>query len=288
MCSVTYFGEGAANQGQVYETFNMAALWKLPVIFVIENNRYAMGTVVTRSAANSEELYNRGSVFGIPGEQVDGMDVRAVKAAADKAVAHCRAGGGPYILEMMTYRYRGHSMSDPAKYRAKEEVQKMREESDPIEQVKSRLIESEVASEDELKKIDAEIRAIVTRGGRVRPVRSRARSFRIVDRCLCDGVRWGAQVSSHVVMFGAALAAFIAWAIAVLSAVNVVNTGSQGREVRTPLSSSCRLAFCGPRSLSSGASCRCPISYAIGTALLVFLAVIGAIASAVLHHPLSS
>ena len=159
---LTYFGEGAANQGQVYETFNMAALWKLPVIFVIENNRYAMGTAVTRSAAKSEEMFNRGSVYGIPGEQVDGMDVRAVKAAGDKAVAHCRSGAGPYILEMMTYRYRGHSMSDPAKYRAKEEVQKMREESDPIEQVKTRLIESDMASEDELKKMDGEIRAIVT------------------------------------------------------------------------------------------------------------------------------
>ena len=139
---VTYFGEGAANQGQVYETFNMASLWKLPVIFIIENNRYAMGTAISRASAKSEELYNRGSVFGIPGEQVDGMDVRAVKAAGDKAVAHCRAGDGPYILEMLTYRYRGHSMSDPAKYRAKEEVQKMREEADPIEQVKKRLIES--------------------------------------------------------------------------------------------------------------------------------------------------
>jgi len=160
--SLTYFGEGAANQGQVYETFNMAALWKLPVIFVIENNRYAMGTAVNRSAAKSEELFNRGSVYGIPGEQVDGMDVRAVKAAGEKAVAHCRSGAGPYILEMMTYRYRGHSMSDPAKYRAKEEVQKMREESDPIEQVKKRLIEAGTASEDELKKMDAEIRAIVT------------------------------------------------------------------------------------------------------------------------------
>ena len=160
--TLTYFGEGAANQGQVYETFNMAALWKLPVIFIIENNRYAMGTAVTRSAAKSEELFNRGSVYGIPGEQVDGMDVRAVKAAGDKAVAHCRAGNGPYILEMMTYRYRGHSMSDPAKYRAKEEVQKMREEHDPIEQVKARLIGNGMASEEELKKIDAEIRAVVT------------------------------------------------------------------------------------------------------------------------------
>ena len=159
---LAYFGDGAANQGQVYETFNMAALWKLPVIFIIENNRYAMGTVVTRSAAKSEEMFNRGSVYGIPGEQVDGMDVRAVKAAGEKAVAHCRAGNGPYILEMMTYRYRGHSMSDPAKYRAKEEVQKMREESDPIEQVKKRLIEAGAATEDELKKIDAEIRAMVT------------------------------------------------------------------------------------------------------------------------------
>jgi pyruvate dehydrogenase E1 component alpha subunit len=160
--ALTYFGEGASNQGQVYETFNMAALWKLPVIFIIENNRYAMGTAVSRSAAKSEELFNRGSVYGIPGEQVDGMDVRAVRAAGEKAVAHCRAGEGPYILEMMTYRYRGHSMSDPAKYRAKEEVQKMREESDPIEQVKKRLIETGAANEDELKKIDAEIRAIVT------------------------------------------------------------------------------------------------------------------------------
>jgi pyruvate dehydrogenase E1 component alpha subunit len=158
--SVTYFGEGAANQGQVYETFNMASLWKLPAIFVIENNRYAMGTAISRASAKSEELYNRGSVFGIPGEQVDGMDVRAVKAAGDQAVAHCRAGHGPYILEMLTYRYRGHSMSDPAKYRAKEEVQKMREEADPIEQVKRRLL-GEGATEEELKKIDQDIRAIV-------------------------------------------------------------------------------------------------------------------------------
>ena len=158
--SVTYFGEGAANQGQVYETFNMASLWKLPAIFVIENNRYAMGTAISRASAKSEELYNRGSVFGIPGEQVDGMDVRAVKTAGDQAVAHCRAGHGPYILEMLTYRYRGHSMSDPAKYRAKEEVQKMREEADPVEQVKKRLL-GEGSTEEELKKIDQDIRAIV-------------------------------------------------------------------------------------------------------------------------------
>jgi len=160
--SLTYFGEGASNQGQVYESFNMAALWKLPAVYIIENNRYAMGTPITRGSAKAEELYARGMAFGIPGEQVDGMDVRAVKAAGAKAVAHCRAGNGPYILEMMTYRYRGHSMSDPAKYRTKDEVQKMREEHDPIEQVKRRLVADNDASEEELKKIDAAIRAVVT------------------------------------------------------------------------------------------------------------------------------
>ncbi len=160
--SVTFFGEGAANQGQVYESFNMASLWKLPVIFVIENNGYAMGTAVKRSAAHPEELFNRGSVYGIPGRQVDGMDVRAVRDAAAEAFAHCRDGNGPIILEMKTYRYRGHSMSDPAKYRTKEEVQKMREEHDPIEQVKRRLLDNKLISEDDLKKIDSEVRAIVT------------------------------------------------------------------------------------------------------------------------------
>ena len=160
--SVAYFGDGAANQGQVYETFNIASVWKLPVIFVIENNRYAMGTSAQRSTAKSDHLGARGEAFGIPAEQVDGMDVRAVKEAADRAVEHCRAGEGPYILEMMTYRYRGHSMSDPAKYRSKEEVQKMREEHDPIEQVKARIIKMGAASEDDLKKIDADIRVVVT------------------------------------------------------------------------------------------------------------------------------
>jgi pyruvate dehydrogenase E1 component alpha subunit len=159
--SLTYFGEGATNQGQVYESFNMASLWKLPVIYIIENNRYAMGTAVTRASAKAEELYNRGSVYGIPGEQVDGMDVRAVKEAGDRAVAHCRAGKGPMILEMMTYRYRGHSMSDPAKYRTKEEVQKMRQEHDPIEQVRQRLLDSGKFTEDDLKTIDKDIRAVV-------------------------------------------------------------------------------------------------------------------------------
>jgi pyruvate dehydrogenase E1 component alpha subunit len=159
---LTYFGEGASNQGQVYESFNMAALWKLPVVYVIENNRYAMGTPISRGSAKAEELFARGMAFGIPGEQVDGMDIRAVKASGEKAVAHGRAGEGPYILEMMTYRYRGHSMSDPAKYRTKDEVQKMREEHDPIEQVKRRLISEGHYGEDELKQIDAEIRATVT------------------------------------------------------------------------------------------------------------------------------
>jgi pyruvate dehydrogenase E1 component alpha subunit len=160
--SVTYLGDGAANQGQVYETFNMAAIWNLPAVFVIENNRYAMGTAAPRSTAMADHLGARGAAFGIPSEQVDGMDVRAVKEAGDKAAAHCRGGHGPYILEMMTYRYRGHSMSDPAKYRAREEVQKMRDERDPIEQVKSRILQGRMTSEEELKNIDASIRAIVT------------------------------------------------------------------------------------------------------------------------------
>jgi pyruvate dehydrogenase E1 component alpha subunit len=160
--ALTYYGDGAANQGQVYETFNIASIWKLPVIFVIENNRYAMGTAAPRSTAKSDHLGARGDAFDIPSEQVDGMDVRAVKEAGDRAVEHCRSGEGPYILEMMTYRYRGHSMSDPAKYRAKEEVQKMREEHDPIEQVKARILKAGFASEDDLKKVDADIRVTVT------------------------------------------------------------------------------------------------------------------------------
>ncbi|MBB1490388.1 MULTISPECIES: pyruvate dehydrogenase (acetyl-transferring) E1 component subunit alpha [unclassified Paracoccus (in: a-proteobacteria)] len=156
----TYFGDGAANQGQVYETYNMAELWSLPVVFVIENNQYAMGMSVQRST-KSTTFFGRGEAFGIPGEQVDGMDVLAVKAAGGKAVAHCRAGNGPYILEVMTYRYRGHSMSDPAKYRTREEVQKMREERDAIEHVRQLLLQGGHASEDDLKSIDKEIKDIV-------------------------------------------------------------------------------------------------------------------------------
>jgi pyruvate dehydrogenase E1 component alpha subunit len=155
-----YFGDGAANQGQVYETYNMAELWDLPVVFVIENNQYAMGTSVKRST-KSKTLYERGVAYGIPGEQVDGMDVLAVKAAGEKAVAHCRAGKGPYILEMMTYRYRGHSMSDPAKYRTRDEVQKMREERDAIEHVREMLLQGKHATEDDLKAIDKEIKDVV-------------------------------------------------------------------------------------------------------------------------------
>jgi pyruvate dehydrogenase E1 component alpha subunit len=155
-----YFGDGAANQGQVYETYNMAELWELPVIFVIENNQYAMGTSMKRST-KSTTLFGRGTAYGIPGEQVDGMDVLAVKAAGEKAVAHCRAGKGPYILEVMTYRYRGHSMSDPAKYRSREEVQKMREERDAIEHVRELLLQGGHATDDDLKVIDRDIKALV-------------------------------------------------------------------------------------------------------------------------------
>src|SRR5271166_4913846 len=158
--SLTYFGDGAANQGQVYESFNMAELWKLPIVYIIENNRYAMGTSVLRSAAQTD-FSKRGLSFNIPGTQVDGMDVRAVKAAGERAVAWCRAGKGPYILEMMTYRYRGHSMSDPAKYRTREEVDKVRTEHDPIEQVRGRLLAKKLANEDDLKKIDADVRRII-------------------------------------------------------------------------------------------------------------------------------
>jgi len=156
-----YCGDGAINQGQIYESFNMAQLWKLPVIYVIENNRYGMGTAIERASATTE-LYRRGDSFGIPGAKVDGMDVLAVKAAAEKAANRCRTGKGPFILEMETYRYRGHSMSDPAKYRDKEEVSKVRKESDPIDNLRDKLISSKVADEAALKEIDKDIKAVVT------------------------------------------------------------------------------------------------------------------------------
>jgi pyruvate dehydrogenase E1 component alpha subunit len=156
----TYFGDGAANQGQVYETYNMAMLWELPVIFIIENNQYAMGTSVGRST-KSPSLWMRGSAYGIPGAEVDGMDVLAVKAAGDIAVAHCRSGKGPYILEVKTYRYRGHSMSDPARYRTRDEVQKMRSNRDPIEQIRDMLISGKHSSEADLKNIDMKIKELV-------------------------------------------------------------------------------------------------------------------------------
>jgi pyruvate dehydrogenase E1 component alpha subunit len=157
--SFTYFGDGAANQGQVYESFNLASLWQLPIVFVIENNKYGMGTSETRAAAG-KGLYHRGEGFGIPGKRVDGMDVIAVMQEGEEAAAHARKKG-PVILEMETYRYRGHSMSDPAKYRTREEVTKMREERDPIEHLRERVIKAGLKSEDELKKVDQEVRAIV-------------------------------------------------------------------------------------------------------------------------------
>jgi pyruvate dehydrogenase E1 component alpha subunit len=154
--AMAYFGDGASNQGQVYESFNMAELWKLPIIYVIENNQYAMGTSVNRSSSE-DQLYKRGESFRIPGIQVDGMDVLACRGAAEEALAWVRAGKGPIILEMKTYRYRGHSMSDPAKYRSREEVQSVRDKSDPIEAVKRELDKLGV-KEDELKTLEQEIR----------------------------------------------------------------------------------------------------------------------------------
>jgi pyruvate dehydrogenase E1 component alpha subunit len=156
---LAYFGDGASNQGQVYESFNMAELWKLPIIFVIENNQYAMGTSVNRASAE-DQLYRRGESFRIPGIQVDGMDVLAVRGAAEVAIDWVRSGKGPVLLEMKTYRYRGHSMSDPAKYRSRDEVQAVREKSDPIDGAKDDLLKMGV-TEDDLKVIEKEIRAIV-------------------------------------------------------------------------------------------------------------------------------
>ena len=159
--AVAYFGDGAANQGQVYECFNMAQLWKLPIVYVIENNRYAMGTAVDRASAVTD-FSRRGAAFDIPGERVDGMDVRAVRESGARALAHSRAGQGPYILEMQTYRYRGHSMADPAKYRSAEEVQKIRETQDPIEAVRERLLAEGGATPEDLRALDAAVRARVS------------------------------------------------------------------------------------------------------------------------------
>jgi pyruvate dehydrogenase E1 component alpha subunit len=159
--AVTFLGDGAMNQGQVAESFNMAALWKLPVLYVIENNKYGMGTSVQRSSA-SADLAGRGAAYGIRGTQVDGMNALAVHAASEEALDYVRAGKGPYILEMLTYRYRGHSMSDPAKYRAKDELNRMRQEHDPIDQMKKALMEEGVADEAKLKEIDRQIKDVIT------------------------------------------------------------------------------------------------------------------------------
>ena len=157
--SITYFGDGAANQGQVYESYNIASLWKLPVVFVIENNKYGMGTSVNRSSAG-QNLSDRGKPYGIMSEIVDGMDILAVREAAIRAIDYCRSGKGPYILEMKTYRYRGHSMSDPAKYRTRDEVDKIRKTSDPIENIKSLL--NKMGVEDKtLKDIDTDIKSVI-------------------------------------------------------------------------------------------------------------------------------
>jgi pyruvate dehydrogenase E1 component alpha subunit len=158
--SVTYLGDGAINQGQVYESFNMASLWKLPVVYVVENNRYGMGTSVSRASARTD-LFHRGIAYGIPGEQVDGMDVVAVHEAGTTAAEHARSGQGPIILEMLTYRYRGHSMSDPAKYRTKDEVNRMRSEHDPIDHLRQRLLADHLAEEDDLKEIEKRARDTV-------------------------------------------------------------------------------------------------------------------------------
>lgn len=159
--ALAYFGDGAANQGQVYEAFNMAKLWNLPVVYVIENNRYGMGTSIERASSNTD-LSQRGASFNIPGIKADGMDVYAVMEAGRKALEHARSGQGPFIIEMVTYRYRGHSMSDPAKYRSRDEVKEMRQDHDPIITLKDKILEDGDSDEQGLKQIDAEVRKIVS------------------------------------------------------------------------------------------------------------------------------
>ena len=155
-----YFGDGATNQGQVYEAFNMAELWRLPAVYVIENNQYAMGTSIERSSSETH-LYRRGASFNIPGKEVDGMDVLAVREAAGAAAEHARSGKGPFILEMKTYRYRGHSMSDPGKYRTREEIDEVRKHRDPIDHVQELLVSQKIADDAALKAIDAEVKKVV-------------------------------------------------------------------------------------------------------------------------------
>jgi pyruvate dehydrogenase E1 component alpha subunit len=155
-----YFGDGATNQGQVYESFNMASLWKLPIIYVVENNKYGMGTSIERASATTD-LYRRGESFGIPGVQVNGMNVLDVKAAADEVTAYVRGGNGPHVMEMKTYRYRGHSMSDPAKYRTKEEVSAVRKESDPLDNLRAHLLDNKLVDEAKLKEIDRQVKEVV-------------------------------------------------------------------------------------------------------------------------------
>ena len=184
--SLTYLGDGAVNQGQVHEAFNMAVLWNIPVIYIIENNRYGMGTSVDRASA-TKELYRLGEPCGIPGIQVDGMDVLAVRDSAEKAVRHCRNGKGPYILEMMTYRYRGHSMSDPAKYRPKAEVSEMRDLHDPIANLRKTIIDGGNGTEQDLKKIDNDIRVIVSEAAEFAQESPEPNSKELYSDVLVDG-----------------------------------------------------------------------------------------------------
>ncbi|MDR3031051.1 MAG: pyruvate dehydrogenase (acetyl-transferring) E1 component subunit alpha [Holosporales bacterium] len=157
--SIVYFGDGAANQGQVYESFNMTMLWNLPVVYVLENNRYAMGTAVDRSSGNN--LKNRGDSFGIPTILVDGMDLFDVMEKSKEAIDYVRANKGPIIMHVDTYRYKGHSMSDPGTYRTREEIDNIKKTRDPIIQCKQRLIEEYNINQQELENISNEISELI-------------------------------------------------------------------------------------------------------------------------------